>query len=538
MTKRKWLGLGAGLIGLGFLSAFTLQAPGPLPFLLIVGGLACGGGAFRKELNAMQMPAHQLRTEPSLDEPGDSAPEEAGHNARLAEIDAFFANELNPITVSVGQAVPSLITRQSIKRGVEEAAQRISSTLKGVDTRDNLLLAAFQDVSTASNLSTVVKGIEGASLTRTLRDMTEAERASLRLADMLEALGVFNRIDVVRVRIPIVWNGGKCAVSFGPVNIRADKITAIREGLRIIILATFGDVTQGLEKVQEGLRRSLGSDILPEDVRVSLERYVVRGARWMTPHEGRSALVRNPSSPSVVRLGTFTGSPQELLFDMNESLLTIAPPGSGKSQALVLRNLLHMRSPAVVLDIKGEMFRGSQRWRKENIGEVIMFSPTTPKLSQHYNPLDAVRANPFHVWEDARKLADLLVVPSAKGDTYFENRARDMIATAIADVAQSEPDDARTMASVLDRLYVSDDETIIAWCDHLASLSTQLRRQGDALRGMPAKQREAVFDEARRHLEVWQSPALEQITARSDFSHHSLRMSNATLYGVTSSFVR
>lgn len=450
----------------------------------------------------------------------------------LAAIDAFYANELNPVTASVAAAVPSLLTRQAIERGVVDAAQKISSDLRQMNAGDSVTLGVLKDISNKSDIATVAGGIEGAVFTRTLRDMTEAERATLRLGAMLQALGILTSQDVLRATLPIVWNEGKCAVKMLSTISSPDKQAAVREGLKVVILGTFGNATAAAELVQEGLRKALGENGLAPDVRSMLERYVVRGARWMTPTEGKTALISDPNSPTALRLGTFTGSPQELLYDMNESLLTIAPPGQGKSQAHVLRNLLHMNGPAVVLDIKGEMFSTSARWRSANVGNVYVYAPSLPHLSKHYNPLDGVRDNPEYAWDDAKKLADLLVVPStnSSGNTYFEDRSRDILATALADVALTEPDERRNMATVLDRIYVSEDERIIEWCDHLAGINTQLRRQADALRGMPAKQREGVFDSARRHLDVWQSPSVETISDKSEFSADLLRKENATLY--------
>jgi tetratricopeptide (TPR) repeat protein len=87
------------------------------------------------------------------------------------------------------------------------------------------------------------------------------------------------------------------------------------------------------------------------------------------------------------------------------------------------------------------------------------------------------------------------------------------------------------MASVLELLYTSDDEEVIAWCKRLEKRkSTQLKLQASALRGMPVKQRESLLDTARRHVEVWQSPSVLKVTGDTTFDAASIRAENATVY--------
>jgi type IV secretory pathway TraG/TraD family ATPase VirD4 len=47
---------------------------------------------------------------------------------------------------------------------------------------------------------------------------------------------------------------------------------------------------------------------------------------------------------------------------------------------------------------------------------------------------------------------------------------------------------------------------------------------------MPPKQREGIFDSARRQLEIWQSPAIERLSGSTTFQADGLCQENATLY--------
>lgn len=64
-----------------------------------------------------------------------------------------------------------------------------------------------------------------------------------------------------------------------------------------------------------------------------------------------------------LRLGQFEETGQEYIFDGNQSLITIARPGAGKTQAHVIRNLVYLQSPVVVLDVKPEIYEAVGTWR-------------------------------------------------------------------------------------------------------------------------------------------------------------------------------
>jgi type IV secretion system protein VirD4 len=94
-------------------------------------------------------------------------------------------------------------------------------------------------------------------------------------------------------------------------------------------------------------------------------------------------------------------------YDGEGSLITVAPPGSGKTQSQVFPNLLMWKGAAVVLDVKGEIYEQTSAWRRQNVGPVYKFSPLDPATSHGFNPLAEVRADPDYLWEDARFLSGL-----------------------------------------------------------------------------------------------------------------------------------
>ena len=202
---------------------------------------------------------------------------------------------------------------------------------------------------------------------------------------------------------------------------------------------------------------------------------------------------------------------EPLWFTGEGSLVTIAPPGAGKGQAHIVPNLLTYNGPAIVLDIKRENFDLTHQWRNEYIGPVLKFAPFDDD-SHHYNPLDFMsHKDSSAIWDDAKLIADMLVVPSGAQD-FWEGRASDLLAAIIAQVRSGMDRKSQNMQTVLDMLFPTEVELEGISIEMQQSSIRALRRTGNILATMPEKQREGIFDAARRHVDIWQSNRIEKIT--------------------------
>ena len=213
------------------------------------------------------------------------------------------------------------------------------------------------------------------------------------------------------------------------------------------------------------------------------------------------------------------------------SLITVAPPGSGKTQCHVIPNLLTWTGPAVVLDIKGEIHAATSTWRAANVGPIFKFSPLDPDQGNSYNPLLAVSDDPDHIWEDSRFLADMLIVPSGKSkDPFWESRARDVLNAAIAITVRNNPPETRTMEPVLDILHsVGWDKFIISL--QAATDVPSMARVGKSLGEMDAKMRDSVLQTALASMSTWAGARIARATKKSDWTPADLRSGrNATIY--------
>lgn len=196
---------------------------------------------------------------------------------------------------------------------------------------------------------------------------------------------------------------------------------------------------------------------------------------------------------------------QSVLFHGDGHLLTVAPTGAGKGQHFILRTLLTYEGPTVVLDPKGENYRETA-WRRSLFGQVFKWAPFEAD-SDSYNPLDFV-----HDWDDARLLADLVVVNSGR-DLFWDTAARNLLTGLIMYVITTRPPEKRNMREVCRVLAAGQDERddMIRMLqasddDNLADLGNRIASQEDRLK-------ESIYESLNAQLDVWRSKGIVATTS-------------------------
>ncbi len=262
----------------------------------------------------------------------------------------------------------------------------------------------------------------------------------------------------------------------------------------------------------------------------SINARFMSGNVWLAAEDVSKTLFA-PQNNFALRIGLLEDSGQELTYSGEGSLISIAPPGSGKTQCNVFPNLLTWRGPAVVLDVKGEIYAKTSKWRAENVGPVFKFSPLDPARSHCYNPLSFVRLQADYIWEDSRFIADMMIVPTASKDPFWENKARDVLTAAIAYVCYASPPDNRPMAQIMDIIHGGKP-----WAEMVRGLQAavgvrSMKQQGTSLAAMDEKTRDSVLQTAQSSLSAWAGERISRVTQKSDWSPLELRSGKSpTIY--------
>lgn len=430
---------------------------------------------------------------------------------------AAEANAAHQLAASFG-ATP-LDRLKVVEREFETRTATLSSTYYGE-------IESFRKGQKKSN-----KRYAFFTATRNLANMDNREVAYLRVAEMFNAWESGNDRTFRKWRTALLWGDGKGGTSGKTQWVGFDNGQAAIEA---IVREDHMTVDQTVGAIQQWTTRRLQATDLHPAVRAHLEEFATKTA----PAGGGSWLKSNQivSSPYATRsiyplhIGSFPdGTP--LTFSGDGSIVTIAPPGSGKTQCNVFPNLVTWQGPAVVLDISGDIYEHTAGWREANVGPVYKFSPLEPEASHRYNPLTFVRSDPDFIWEDARLLAEMMIVPALSSDPFWENEARTVLTAAIAHVAYANPPDQRPMHDVLDVLFGGS-----AWDDMILGLKLAvdvrvMTQHATSLASINEKTLSSVLQTARSSLGAWTGERISRATAKSDWSPLDLRNgTNPTIY--------
>jgi type IV secretion system protein VirD4 len=127
-----------------------------------------------------------------------------------------------------------------------------------------------------------------------------------------------------------------------------------------------------------------------------------------------------------------------LRFEGEGHILTVAPTRSGKGVSCVIPNLLDHPGSILVTDPKGENFAVTARWRRHIGQQVHAFDPFgVTSGDATYNPLELIDAESPEAVDEARMLADMIVLPEGQGgeQLFWNEEARAVLTGLILHVA-------------------------------------------------------------------------------------------------------
>lgn len=457
----------------------------------------------------------------ALDE-ARAAKRAADWRRELAETKAFFDNPLNTYRVDLEpffKALGGNVAHAAMRQVLTET-NRIQTTATGA-------IAQAGKSYFEGSVSALIGYGANCNIERTLEDMRSDERAILRLTYILELYGV--RDNWPGIRVNLAWGNGAARMTRKNSGEKLSKAqgVAMQACERLLQQANAREAVDSVRSILNSLMQDPDTnDALREEIRAALW----RGANWLTREETPGTIYDGGGDDALILGRMPDGEP--LTFQGDGSLLTVAPPGAGKTQAQVLPNLLNYRGPVVVLDVKGECYEHTAEWREKNVGPVYRFAPEDPASSARFNPLDFVRADPNFLVRDARDLASLMMPSGNTNDPYWRDAAKDVISAKIAYLVARGDANATTMSDLIDLLTptAEDWKAIEEFCANHEARSVQ--RLGRQILNIPEKTRDNIYSQARTSLSAWEGDDIEALASSSDWSPEDFcrRDFNGTLY--------
>lgn len=211
-------------------------------------------------------------------------------------------------------------------------------------------------------------------------------------------------------------------------------------------------------------------------------------------------------------------------------ILTIAGEDGDAEARQITPNVICYRGSMVIVDPEGyhaDLTQPSRTNDPDNpagLRRVFRFDPFGGQTNR-YNPMDALSHDASGTFEDARVMADMLVMSRDRQDAVEES-VRSFLAGALMHVARTRKGTDCSLATVRDltaRRSRDFDDLLVGMAQ---SPEEEVRAAADVWRALGKGRRKAVRERLDHDLAVWDLPEIRAATAVSDedfqmrFLHH------------------
>lgn len=362
-----------------------------------------------------------------------------------------------------------------------------------------------------------------AAYSKNIGAMQPTQREALRIAYLLLNRGLIDHPTFFAARAAIVYDQANAVIRGWKFH--SELKTAPEAITRLFQWRGIQTPQAGESRIRGVLDALYASNPGHPTVRM-LKARVTGGSAWLSPDEVSGTVLDGQGGRGLF-LGRFEDGAADAAYTGEGSLITIGRSGTGKSQCHAIPNLLRWPTSAVVLDIKGELFKATSAQRAK-AGPVIRFSPFE-KLTARYNPLAFLPSDPHEAWTEAQFLASMLHPEAAQGGNarHWEFAAREILTAVITFVALTNPPDHRSFTELLDILSGKDWDRFMKGLTELASkhgLAPAARTAASFAEEDAKAPKQFVASRTSAYMAVngWSNPDVEEATQVSDWSPEDL----------------
>lgn len=225
-------------------------------------------------------------------------------------------------------------------------------------------------------------------------------------------------------------------------------------------------------------------------------------------------------------------------------LAIFSPAGGGKSTGLAVPWLLTWRrGSAVVLDVKGELYRLTASARRAMGQTVVRLDPygVCGDGGDSFNPLDLVSDNPEACIDDSRAFSEALVIRGEEKEAHWNDQAANILTALLSFIASNIEPAHRTLACLRDIICNPGKPPdhdgkggSLSGVDAVAALlrdkGGSFANLGGVIAAVQDKERSSVLSTINRHSTFADSPAITRVTSSSSFDPRKLLDGRMTIY--------
>jgi type IV secretion system protein VirD4 len=213
------------------------------------------------------------------------------------------------------------------------------------------------------------------------------------------------------------------------------------------------------------------------------------------------------------------------------STLCVAPPGTGKTAAVVIPNALAYEGSIVALDIKGEISQKTAPYRS-TVGDVLIFDPASKDNKVGFNPFG--KAMLPEDWNGSVALvyqvAELIFQSRSKNDEHWILEAKNMFAFFALYLIKTKGETSLPAIRAYAMSFPALQDEIKKLLEENDDLPLQVIQLGNALIQKAYNEFSGVFSTFQTKLLVFVDEYVAQSFSRNSFTPDELRQRRITLY--------
>ncbi len=220
---------------------------------------------------------------------------------------------------------------------------------------------------------------------------------------------------------------------------------------------------------------------------------------------------------------------------INKNILVVGGSGAGKSACYIKPNILQMLGSYVITDPKGELYRETSGFLKENGYEVRAFNLVNPEYSDRYNPLAHIVD---HTSVDI--IAHTIVQGATKGtgsnDPFWDETAKMLLKACIYYVISVLPKEEQNISSCLNIIRQGGADPDIFKKLFINELKPEHpgRKEYENFSTAADKTMQSIVVSTISKITAFDTPAMQRITTSNNINFDDLGQKKLALFVITS----